>query len=71
MTISRYDKRYMDNWLFIDSRLNVREAARRLKYWLNEAASTGSSTRQDVAHARAAILATLIETRAHVQVSED
>ena len=54
--------------LFIDSLLNVREAAARIHYWVEVAESTGSSDRQDEAHSRIKLLARLITSRKHVKV---
>ena len=68
--IKRTDKRYLDGWLFIDSLLNAREAAKRMLYWIEEAESTGASARQDMAHDRIRLLAKLLATRDHVQVEE-
>ncbi len=68
--IIKNDPRYLNNWLFIDSKLNVREAAKRLLYWLGEAESTGSCERQDIAHDRAKLLARLIMSREHVEVKQ-
>lgn len=59
-------------WLFVRGKLNIREAARRLGYWLDEAAKCpGASAKLDQCIATAKLLQRLIAERDLILIEED